>query len=148
MDVEDLNFALSHFILEVRKKLGKEYPAETLYEIVICLQLFMIMNGRVFKLLEEKFACVHNTLDNRMKQLTKMGCVKPRNKARIITLEEEEMLWQSGVLGSDSPKQLIETLLYLFGLHFALRAGVEHRSLRAVMTVMCQCLQAMSVVCV
>ena len=60
-----------------------------------------------------------------------MGCVKPRIKAKIIMLEEEKMLWNAGILGSQVPKQLVEMLLYLFGLHFALRTGSEHRSLRA-----------------
>ena len=46
-------------------------------------------------------------------------------------LEEEKMLWNAGILGSQVPKQLVEMLLYLFGLHFALRTGPEHRSLRA-----------------
>ena len=128
---EDMNFAISHFILEIRKKSGAEYPAETLYDIVICLQLYMAMNGKVVKILDEvKCGQIHNTLDNHMKELSHRGYVKPRVQACIITIEEEELLWKSGILGSDTPKQLVETLLYLFGLHFALCAGAEHRSCR------------------
>ena len=55
--------------------------------------------------------------------------MNPHNKARVITVKEEEMLWQAGILGSATPKTLVETLLYLFGLHFALHTGNEHRSL-------------------
>ena len=32
--------------------------------------------------------------------------------------------------GGSNPKQLVDTILYMFCVHFALRAGVEHRSLR------------------
>ncbi|CAC5415514.1 MET [Mytilus coruscus] len=35
-----------------------------------------------------------------------------------------------GILGVDNPQQLLDTLHYLFGLHFALRGGTEHRRLR------------------
>ena len=118
---EELNFAMSRFILEICKKSGDNYPAKTLYEIVICLQLYMLMYGKVVKILDKKdFGVIHNTLDNRMKELSKMGCVKPCHQARVIVLDEEEMLWKAGILGQNALKQLIETLLYFFGLHFAL----------------------------
>ena len=45
-------------------------------------------------------------------------------------LVDENMMWASNVLGSSNPKQLVHTVLYMFGVHFALRASVEHRSLR------------------
>ena len=47
----------------------------------------------------------------------------------IITLDEEEQLWSKGVLGDSSPQQLLDTLIYLFGIHLALRGGSEHRRL-------------------
>ena len=46
-----------------------------------------------------------------------MGCIKPHNEVHVIMLEEEEMLWQAGILGSLAPKQLVETSQYMFGLH-------------------------------
>ncbi|KAK3107580.1 hypothetical protein FSP39_017646 [Pinctada imbricata] len=39
-------------------------------------------------------------------------------------------MWKKGVLGTDTPAKLIDILVYSFGLHFALRAGQEHRNLR------------------
>ena len=125
---EDMNFAICRFVLEIRKKSGEIYPAETLHEIIICLQLYLMTKGRQVKILDDvKFAQIRNTVDNRMKELSRLGHVKPCKKARLITREEEEMLWNSGILGGDAPKQLVETLLYLFGLHFALHAGAEGR---------------------
>ena len=56
--------------------------------------------------------------------------VHARNQAIVISVEQENDLWERKILGDASPKQLVDTLLYLFGVHFALRAGVEHRSLR------------------
>ena len=79
MDItdEDLNFVLSRFTLEIRKKSGDNYP-ETLYEIVIYIQLYMSMYGKMCRLLDPiDFVQIRNTLDNRMKELCKIGCVKP-----------------------------------------------------------------------
>ncbi len=47
-----------------------------------------------------------------------------------ITVENEKELWSQGLLGSDSPKQLRETVMYLVGLSFALRGGKEQWLLR------------------
>ena len=42
---------------------------------------------------------------------------------------EEEMLWKKGVLGTTSPKSLINAVFYLNGKNFCLRGGEEHRRL-------------------
>ena len=64
------------------------------------------MHGKVVKLLDEgNFLKFHKTPDNRMKELSALGIVKPHSTARVITLEEENLLWQCGMLGSSTPKQ-------------------------------------------
>ena len=40
------------------------------------------------------------------------------------------MLWDRGFLGSDTPQKLRNTIVWIFGLNFDLRAGQEHRNLR------------------
>ena len=130
MTNEDLVFALPRFIMEVHKKSGENYLAETLYDIIIYLKLFLAMKGRNVKILDEHhFYVIRNTLDNRMKELTRLGCIKPHKKARIITIEEENLLWQMGILGNHNPKVLIESL-FVFGIHFVLHAGMEHHAFR------------------
>ena len=39
-------------------------------------------------------------------------------------------MWDENVLGSSNPQQLIDTLLYLLGVQFALRAKDEHKALQ------------------
>jgi len=39
-------------------------------------------------------------------------------------------MWEKSILGYDSPERLLGTLVYLIGLTFAFRAGLEHRNLR------------------
>ena len=49
---------------------------------------------------------------------------------KIITVEMENKLWDMGILGESDPPTLLNTIVYLFGLHFALRGRDEHRRLR------------------
>lgn len=39
-------------------------------------------------------------------------------------------MWDTGVLGDSTPKQLVDTLLYMLGVHLALWAVKEHKALR------------------
>ncbi len=64
MTKDEICFCLIRFVLEARKKSGEPYPAETLYEIVISLQLYLAMNGREMRLLSDpEFVALKNTLD-------------------------------------------------------------------------------------
>ena len=65
-----------------------------------------------------------------MKELSKDGNVQPHRKADIISVNDENLMWDLNVLGSGTPKQLVDTVLYLLRVHFALRATVEHHALR------------------
>ena len=39
-------------------------------------------------------------------------------------------MWQTGLLGDDTREKLVNTLLYLIRLHFALHACDEHKALK------------------
>ena len=65
-----------------------------------------------------------------MKESAAQGLGSLVRQAQIITEEMENTLWSKNILGSDTPKKLLNTLVYMFGLHFALRAAQEHRNLR------------------
>ena len=43
---------------------------------------------------------------------------------------EEEILWERGLLGDKSQQSLLDTMVWMCGLYFALHSGQEHRSLR------------------
>ncbi len=130
MTPEDLNYAISRFIVEARKVNGDEYPGTTLKELVMMLQLHFETLGKTYKFISTDFMQVQNTLDSTMKARARKGVVRAERQAEVITTEEEEQLWSRGILGSDTPRKLLHTLVYLIGLNYALRAGQEHRSLR------------------
>ena len=65
-----------------------------------------------------------------MKRLQSNGIGSTHKQAEPITVEEEELMWESKVLGDHCPQSLLNTMIYMNGLYFALRSGEEHRSLR------------------
>ncbi|XP_070548200.1 transcriptional regulator QRICH1-like [Ptychodera flava] len=65
-----------------------------------------------------------------MKMRAKSGIGIHRRQAQIISVDEENVLWDRKLLGDHTPQSLLDSQIYLFGLHFALRGGIEHRNLR------------------
>ena len=53
-----------------------------------------------------------------------------KKQAAPLTEQNEEKLWQAGVLGVHNSQALLNTMIYMSGLYFALRSGDEHRLLR------------------
>ena len=63
-----------------------------------------------------------------MKRLRSTGRYQ-KKKAKVIRSEEEDLLWEKGLLGEHNPQVLLDTLVYYIGLYFAIQGG-EHRKLR------------------
>ena len=66
-----------------------------------------------------------------MKWLQRAGLGSKKKKAKPLTTEEEELLWMKGLLGSGSPQALVDTMVVMNGIYFALRSGSEHHQLRS-----------------
>ena len=133
MTKDELCHNLSLFVLEARKRSGEDYPAKTLYELTIPLQLCLTSQGEENKFLDDKgFVTLKNSLNARMKELSATGKIVKRKQAGTISYEEEDSLWCKGILGTDTPQKLFDTMMYKSGLHFASRAGQQYRNLRAV----------------
>ena len=130
MPTRDLVINISRFLVEVRKVDGSHYPPKTLRHLVLMLQKFLSENERPFQLLSDpQFSSLQNVLDRMMKKRAQEGLGLNVRKAEVISFEKENYLWSCGLLGQDSPSVLLNTVLFLIGLNFALRSGEEHRSL-------------------
>ena len=70
------------------------------------------------------------TLDAEMKCLQALGVGSKKRQAEPLTEKEKEILWQKGLLGDHSPQALLDTMVFMNGLYFALRSGNEHRNVR------------------
>lgn len=131
MTDDELNYSLARFVQEVKKVDGSEYPANTLFEMICSIQKYLQEHSRKVQLLQDDiFRELQRSLDAVMKSRNKEGLGLVKKQARIITLHEETILWEKGLLGKESGETLVNTMVYLFGLNFALRAGQEHRNIR------------------
>jgi len=131
-DASDLNFLLQDFVISVRKEDRSEYPPSSLRSITAgILSTFRDKYHKQWDFFKDaQFQSARRALDAKMRELTRRGVGLNRRKAQVITQEMEEELWNHGDLGSDDPQTLLNTLLYLLGIHFALRSREEHRHLR------------------
>ena len=133
----ELNHWLSKFIMEVRKQDGSCYNSGTLYSICSSIQRYIRENRLLSRNNEtldiykdQKFALFRCTFDSVLKDQHSKGVGAVKKQAEVITFDLEEELWSHGVLGDSDPRKLLDTLVFLLGLNFALRSGKEHRSLR------------------
>jgi hypothetical protein len=100
----ELQHWMSCFILEVRKKDGSEFPANSLHHVVCGIMRYLRWNSKpgldFFKDADfDKFRC---SLDAEMKRLQSNGVGSKRRQAEP-TEEEEEILRQKGLLGDSNP---------------------------------------------
>ena len=127
----DLAYSLVRFVREIKKIDGSDYPPNTLREILIMIQMYLHQNDVFWKILDHaEFVTLCNVLDNTMCERTVMG-LGVKVSSDIISLENESKLFECGELGDDNPQKLLNTVIYMVGLHFALwGGGTEHTRLR------------------
>ena len=107
---EELNYWLSKFVMEVRKKKdqGAECTLNTLYQNCSGVQRHLRDNGRpginVFE--DFSFKQFQDCLDAEMKRLTSTGVGSSVKQAEAFLEEQEEKLWKMGILGDHSPNVL------------------------------------------
>jgi hypothetical protein len=132
MDPSDINFCLQKFFFDTRKRNSERYPAKTLYDIFAMLNFYFQKNlQKKFSLFKDaEFFEARKCLEAAMKETTAKGVISGTNQSKAISYEEEDILWESGILGRSNPRQLCQTLIFELGIHFCLRGGNELRRLR------------------
>lgn len=73
---------------------------------------------------------LHHTMDSLYRKLRASGTGAQRRSTETFTKEEENKLWQCGVLGVHNPTSLLRAVFFNNGKSFCLRGGEEHRNLR------------------
>ena len=123
-----MDFLLSRFVLEVCKANGDPYPPNSLYQLVCGLQWHLRNHGRAnVKLFEDP--ALHgfrSTLDGEMKRLNATENYVHKKQAQPISHEQEDRLWELGLLGENNAQVLLNTMVFQVGFYFTLRRGNEH----------------------
>jgi hypothetical protein len=143
IDNEAVNYWLPRFVMECRNQNGDYYTGGTLYSLCAGIQRYVrearqsCGNGEPLDIFKDAaFSYFRGVLNSVLKDIHKMGIGTTVKQAEVISDELEERLWNERALGDDTPEKLLDTLVFLFGLHFALRSGIEHRNLRPDMVVL------------
>ena len=134
MQVEDLAYWMSKFVLEARKADGSEYPPKTMYALVCCFKRYYEVSGvhdvNPLDTADPRFGRFRQTLDAEMQRLHAKGLGSKRKQAESITADEEAMLWSVGQLGRGSAHALLNTVYFYNCKVFGLRSYDEHHSLQ------------------
>ena len=133
-DVSALSYWLSRYACETRTRVGKKYPASTVY----CLLGGLLRRLRAVSqdcpnfldTSDLRFKEMHSIIDAYFRQLRAEGVGTVVKHATLISKEEENALWENGVLGEGTPTQLLNAVFYYNGKNLCLRGGKEHRALK------------------
>ena len=79
---------------------------------------------------DSAFAEFRTTLDAEIKRIQSLGIGTKKKQLELFTDEEEKMLWQTGQFGDHSPQTLVDAMVFINGMYFALRSRGEHHNLR------------------
>ena len=124
MDSAKLNKWLSVFVAETRKVNGEPYPPATLQLLLSGLQrhlrsLNLEKAPNIFAKNDPAFNKLHHTMDSVYKKLRASGVGAQRRPTETFTKEEENKLWECGVLGIDNPISLLRAVFFYNGKIFA-----------------------------
>ncbi len=110
-DTQCLSKHISRFIVETRKANGTLYPPSTLHSLMCGLLRHMrSINPGCPNFLDKKdhrFTALHKTLDSLFNKLHADGIGRNLKKNEILTVEDEKLLWESGVLNTSTPRGLL-----------------------------------------
>ena len=107
-DPATLNTHLSRFAVETRKANGEPYPPKTVHQLLCgILRHMRDINQECPNFLDKKdsrFKALQGAMDAHFHQLHSSGIGREIKHARVLTKDDEEKLWRSGVMGTSTPK--------------------------------------------
>ena len=116
-DPVQINFWLSRFVAEVRKQNGEPYPPRSIQLILSALQRKMLdTNPEAPKFMDQSvtvFRGLHRTCDSVYREFHKQGIGTTVRHTAVFSVEEENKLWEDGVLAITSPKALQRAVFFM-----------------------------------
>lgn len=127
----DLNNLLKCFYAEVKNQQGEDYEPDSLKVMITSLDRHLKERGYTFSIIRDReFTTSKQVLEGKAKLLRESGRGKRPNKARQLSQEEEEILWEKEKLGSKTPETLVQTMWWLLTQYFGLRGRQEHHQMK------------------
>ena len=129
-----MSFWLARFVCETCNASGRKYPASTIHSLLSgLLRQARAINPDCQNFLDPKdarFREMHNIINHYFRELLADGVGAEVEHTSLISIEEENELWEKGILRTDTPQALLNAVFYLNDKHFCLRGGKEHRRLK------------------
>ena len=130
-----LNIHLTRFAVEARKASGKYYPPSSLHQLLCgILRHMREINPHCLNFLDKKdahFQQLHHSPDVHFNKLHSDEIGRQVKHAEVISKNDEQRLWESGVMGVSDPKALQNAVFYTVSEILCLRGGVEHQALKS-----------------
>ncbi|KAH8242854.1 hypothetical protein KR032_002589 [Drosophila birchii] len=126
MTADELNYSLCLFVKEVRKPNGTEYAPDTIYYLVLGIQQYLYVNGRIDNIFYDPY---YERFTECLDDVARKFSVLYNDSQYIVTRVEEEHLWECKQLGAHSPHVLLSTLMFFNTKHFNLTTVEEHMQL-------------------
>lgn len=131
---EELDSLLADFLINARKKDGKEYEPSSLRGIISSLDRKLRRHRYGHYICgdktDTKFPLTKETLKTKLKVLKKQGKGNRPNRAQPMTDAELNSLYEQNLLGGTTPESLLNTIWFNNSIHFGLRGVQEHYQLR------------------
>ena len=129
-DADTLFYWLCFFCKEARKANREAYTPRTICQILAGLLRYMRQEKEnpLNSMDTKVFASLHRLLDSLFKALHADGVGAARKQAEVIGFAEEQQLWESGTLTTETPIELFNAVFYYNGLNLILCKGDEHRA--------------------
>ena len=102
---------MSLYVMETRDEDGKPFPSKSIDGLLAGLKRYMKTQNKyapnIFSEEDPRFSNLRGTRDTVARQLREEGVGAFTKETEIISIEDEQVIWQKNVMGTHSPKALL-----------------------------------------
>ena len=109
---------------------GQWWSIPTINPAVIAFWSLPTHAPNIFDKCNPTFRDLHHTMDSLCRRLRAEGVGAEKHSAKPFTKEDENKLWELGIMGTYSPTPLLRAVFFYNRKNFCLRGGKEHRNLK------------------
>lgn len=126
----ELDLLFGNFLVSVKKQNGSEYEPSTIRGFMSSLDRYLKMKNYQHQVNKgQLFPHSNNCIKAKLTNLKAQGMGNKPNESDELTDEDIDKLFEAGILGHDSPQQIVNLLHITFSLLFGMRGGKEQRDL-------------------